>query len=103
MTLEEALAASRVQAARGYDADNKCVVSVANYGGELLWLTGWGGSWAPEWVTIPEDGLGKLKPLDFKPTNPPPPVTDAETLKEIYPPDDEDSAEDSAIFGDGTD
>jgi len=89
MLLEEALNASQIHAARGYDTTGKCVVSVANYGGQLMWMPGWGGNWSNAWVEVPADDMEKLKPLDFKPTGPPPPLTDFELAKEIYAEDDE--------------
>jgi len=68
MTLDEALRASSVAAARGFK-DGKAVVSVAYYGGRLVWLTGWGGNWATEWKPVPKDEIKpKLDPLDFQPT-----------------------------------
>ena len=69
MTLDEALRGSSVAAARGYNEEGKCVVSVAYYGGELVWLTGWGGAWAKKWEAIPEGSKNpKLDGLDFRPT-----------------------------------
>ena len=37
MTLEDAINTSLIHAARGYDEKNKCVVSVAYYGDDLMW------------------------------------------------------------------
>lgn len=68
MNLDEALRSSSVAAARGYDESGKCVVSVAYYGGHLVWLTGWGGAWAKKWEPIPEDKKSKLDALEFRPT-----------------------------------
>jgi len=89
MLLNEALNQSRIQAARGYTEEGKCVVSVANYGGQLVWMTGWGGNWVNEWKPVPAEELSKLDPLDFRPTGPPPPIDDHELAKEIFEEDDE--------------
>ena len=72
MKLQDALDASLISAARGYDKDSKCVVSVAIYGDGLMWLTGWGGNWTKVWKAIDEEGMRKLQELDFKPSGPKP-------------------------------
>ena len=72
MKMRDAIAASQISAARGYDKDNKCVVSVAHYGGGLMWLTGWGGNWAKTWAKPKEEDLPKLEVLTFKPSGPKP-------------------------------
>lgn len=90
MQLDEALEQSRIQAARGFDSTGACVVSVAFYGGQLMWMTGWGGSWVNTWEPVPADQMSKLDGLDFVPTGPPPPIDDFELAKEIYASDDED-------------
>lgn len=71
MDFKEAINASQIWAARGYDpTTNVCVVSVAHYGDQLIWLTGWKGDWKKKWVPIPEgeEGLDMLNGLDFYPT-----------------------------------
>ena len=71
MNYVDAINASQIWAARGYDpTTNVCVVSVVHYGDELLWLTGWDGDWKKEWKPIPENELSKLDGLDFYPTGP---------------------------------
>lgn len=92
MLLTDALNQSRIQAARGYDKDGKCVVSVALYGGQLMWMTGWGGSWVNEWKTVPSDSMGKLDGLDFRPSGPPPPIDDFELAQELFDEEQEDIA-----------
>lgn len=93
MTLEDAINTSQVHAARGYNEEDECVVSVAYYGGELLWLTGFGGNWAKKWEKVPEEERSNLDRLNFRPTGPKPEdqiekeVIDA--LTEIYEMDDE--------------
>lgn len=84
MNLREAIDTSRVLAARGYTPEGQCVVSVADYGGQLIWLTGFKGVWATEWQPIPPEELPNLDKLDFRPTNPPPvPTAYASVLNEI--------------------
>jgi len=69
MNYKDAINASQIWAARGYDpATNVCVVSVCLYGDELMWLTGWGGDWKKEWKKIPEAEIPKLSAFDFYPT-----------------------------------
>lgn len=93
MTLEDAINTSQVHAARGYNENDECVVSVAYYGGELLWLTGFDGNWAKDWKEIPVEDKHMLDGLNFRPTGPKPEeqiekeVIDA--LTEIYEMDDE--------------
>jgi len=85
MTLDEALRASSIAACRGYEPEsNKCVVSIAYYGGRMCWLEGWGGHWAKGWVPVPEDKKDKLEGLDFKPTGPRSREDFIEILEEIY-------------------
>jgi hypothetical protein len=75
MTLEDAINASQIHAARGYTEDDQCVVSLAYYGDKLLWLTGFGGNWAKGWKPVdeaPQEEQDKLKGLDFRPTGPKP-------------------------------
>ena len=84
MLLNDALNQSRIQAARGFDAASNCVVSVASYGGQLMWMTGWNGNWVNDWLPIPSGDMSKLDGLDFRPTGPPPPMDDHDLLVEIY-------------------
>ena len=72
MTLEEAINASQINAARGYDANDECVVSVAYYGDKLIWLTGFGGDWAKKWEGVKPEERKRLIGLTFKPTGPKP-------------------------------
>lgn len=89
MQLNEALNNSRIRAARGFDASGQLVVSVADYGSQLVWLTGWGGNWAAEWRPIPSTEMSKLAELDFRPTGPPPPIDDHEVAREVFEDDDD--------------
>lgn len=68
MNYKEAINASQIWAARGYDHTNTCVVSVCYYGNKLMWLEGWGGNWTKQWKPVPDDKLDKLAPLNFFPT-----------------------------------
>lgn len=68
MNYKEAINASQVWAARGYDQTKVCVVSVCFYGEKLMWLEGWKGNWSKKWEVIPEDKLSKLDDLNFFPT-----------------------------------
>ena len=102
MLLTDALNQSRIQAARGFDKDGKCVVSVANYGGQLVWMTGWGGNWVNDWKPIPSDEMPKLEPLEFRPSGPPPPIDDFELAKEIFE-EDEDEISPVDVNGDTLD
>ena len=71
MNYKDAINASQIWAARGYDtATNVCVVSVCHYDDKLMWLTGWGGDWKKEWKVIPDEEMSKLGSLDFYPTGP---------------------------------
>jgi len=72
MKLEEAINASQIQAARGYDDNGQCVVSVAYYGDALMWLKGFGGNWAKNWETITDEDRDDLKLLSFAPSGPKP-------------------------------
>jgi len=72
MNLKEAINASQIWAARGYTDEGKCVVSVAYYGDELRWLTGWDGNWAKHWEAVDDEGMKKLEALTFKPSGPKP-------------------------------
>jgi len=88
MNYKDAINASQIWAARGYDPDtSKAVVAVVHYGGKLMWLTGWDGNWVKDWKPIPEDEMHKLEGLDFSPTGPKPDDQIAEeiieTLSEI--------------------
>ena len=83
MTLTEALSASRLLAARGFDANGVCVVSVADYGGTILWMEGWDGNWTNVWTEIAADRRSKLDALDFRPTGPPPEI-DVEVVREVF-------------------
>lgn len=72
MTLEGAINASQIHAARGYTEEGECVVSLAYYGDKLLWLTGFEGNWAKGWKPVPDDERHRLEGLKFKPTGPKP-------------------------------
>jgi hypothetical protein len=73
MNYKDAINASQIWAARGYDpATNVCVVSVSHYGDKLMWRTGWKGDWKKEWEPIPKDKTSMLDGLDFYPTGPKP-------------------------------
>ena len=67
MTYKEAINASQIWAARGFNEKGEAVVSVAYYGDELRWLEGWGGNWAKSWKPVPEEDLHKLDKLVFHP------------------------------------
>ncbi len=68
MDYKEAINASQIWAARGYDRESgECVVSVSHYGDELRWLEGWGGNWKKTWKPVPEDEMHKLDDLEFRP------------------------------------
>lgn len=71
MELKEAINSSQIWAVRGYDKDGKCVVSIAYYGDQLMWLPGFGGNWK-KWEPIPEDEKHKLDGLNFLPSGPRP-------------------------------
>lgn len=96
MNYKQAINASQIWAARGYDHDNVCVVAVCVYGGKTLWLTGFGGNWSKKWEPVedPEDedqtreNFEKLEALRFVPTGP--------------KPDEQVAAELLDILGDGT-
>lgn len=72
MNYKEAINASQIWAARGYDQTKTCVVSVCFYGGKLMWLEGWKGNWSKKWEEVPEEKLPKLDDLNFFPTGPKP-------------------------------
>lgn len=72
MTLEEAINASLIYAARGYDDKGQCVVSVAYYGDTLMWLKGFGGNWSKDWEPVKDEDREKLAALDFRPSGPRP-------------------------------
>lgn len=72
MNYKEAINASQVWAARGYNKQGECEVSVALYGDQLVWLTGWGGNWVKEWKPLPDDQIDKLADYSFVPTGPKP-------------------------------
>lgn len=80
MNYKEAINASQIWAARGYNDMGKCEVSVCHYGGKLMWLEGWGGNWVKKWKEIPEDKIPMLLPLRFTPTGPRPDDVVAEEL-----------------------
>lgn len=84
MNVEDALGSSLVRAARGFDKDGKCVVSVASYGGGLVWMTGWGGVWSNKWEAVPDGDRSKLDGLDFLPTGPRPAEDFDREIVEIY-------------------
>ena len=90
MNIHEAIKASQIHAARGYDAD-KPVVSVAHYGGKLV-MNGWKGDWK-KWVPIPEDVLQEMEALNFRPSGPRPSDDIADeimdALTEIFADDDD--------------
>lgn len=69
MNYKEAINASQIWAARGYDESKTCVVAVCFYGDKLMWLEGWKGNWVKTWEPVPEDKLSKLEDpsLDFRP------------------------------------
>jgi len=68
MNYSDAINASQIWAARGYDEKNICVVSVCHYGGKLMWLTGFGGNWTKTWEEMPEEANAQLEGLRFAPT-----------------------------------
>lgn len=69
MNYKDAINASQIWAARGYDPDtNVCVVAVSHYDDRLMWLTGWKGDWKKAWAPVPEKELPLLDRLDFYPT-----------------------------------
>lgn len=70
MTLEQALESSSITAARGYDQSGQCVVSLAKYGGHLMWLKGFGGNWAKSWEIINPEEQSLLDDLSFSPFGP---------------------------------
>jgi len=80
MNYRDAINASQIWAARGYDEKNVCVVSICHYGDKLMWLTGFGGNWVKEWKPLEEgvekeeleERYAKLKNLRFAPTGPKP-------------------------------
>ena len=80
MNYKEAINASQIWAARGYDEKNVCVVSVCFYGEKTLWLTGFGGNWTKKWAPLDEadtpeeleERYAKLRDLRFAPTGPKP-------------------------------
>jgi hypothetical protein len=67
MNYKEAINASQIWAARGFDSKGEAVVSVAHYGDELRWLQGWKGDWKKTWEPIPEDKMHMLEDLEFRP------------------------------------
>jgi hypothetical protein len=69
---KEAINASQIWSARGYDKTKTCVVAVAHYGGKLMWLEGWKGNWSKTWKPVPDDKLATLEELNFFPTGPKP-------------------------------
>lgn len=74
MNYKDAINASQIWAARGYDKEGICVVAVCVYGneGETLWLTGFEGNWEKKWKPIPDDAAPILATLRFVPTGPKP-------------------------------
>lgn len=72
MTLDEAINASQISAARGFDSNKVCVASVAFYGDKLVWLSGFGGDWSKNWKEVGPSDRARLETLDFKPTGPKP-------------------------------
>ena len=67
MNYKEAINASQIWAARGFDDKGEPVISVAHYGDELRWLEGWGGNWKKVWEPVPEDKIHLLDTLTFQP------------------------------------
>lgn len=70
MNYKDAINASQNWGARGFNSDGVAIVSVAHYGGKLVWITGWEGDWKKKWVPIPEDELFKLDRISFLPMGP---------------------------------
>lgn len=65
MNIDEAIEASQIRAARGYNEQDEPVVSVAFYGGKLV-MNGWQNNW--KWRPIDEETLALFnKELIFKP------------------------------------
>lgn len=94
MRLEDAVNASQIWAARGYDETGKCVCSVAVYPDKVMWLKGFGGAWAKEWVLMTDEDRTSVANLSFRPFGPKPEdqieqeIVDA--LKEINAGSDDD-------------
>lgn len=82
MKLEDAVNASQIWAARGYDENGKCVVSIAYYGEKLMWLTGFGGNWAKGWEVMSDEDKESIKNLDFRPFGAKPEDQIEEEIKE---------------------
>jgi len=72
MNYKEAINASQIWAARGYDDTGVCVVTICFYDGKTMWRPGFGGNWAKNWEGLPEDGPAKIAHLRFAPTGPKP-------------------------------
>ena len=71
MTLKEAINASEIWSARGYNSKGECVCSVAFYGGRLVMLAGFDGNWASKWESVDDDDE-RLEGLVYRPTGPKP-------------------------------
>ena len=72
MELKEAINASQNWSARGFDDTDTCVVSLAYYGDQLLWLKGFGGNWSKDWAPVEDEDYKLLDPLNFIPSGPKP-------------------------------
>ena len=70
MELKEAINASPIWAARGYNHEGQCECSVAFYGEKLTWLSGLGGFWAKKWEPLTEESEVLIGHLDFLPFGP---------------------------------
>lgn len=72
MNLKEAVNASTIWAARGYNDEGACVVSISYYGDRLLWRNGISGSWTKTWVPIADGDYEILDSLEYLPSGPKP-------------------------------
>lgn len=68
MNYKEAINASQIWGARGYNEMGVCVVAICLYDDVVMWLPGFDGNWAKDWEELPEDGESKLVGLKFAPT-----------------------------------